>query len=70
MKKVQGAMAPGLPGKQDAAVRDAASALVSLGFAETASYDAVKTAARGLTSPSVQEIIKAALRLLKEAERR
>ena len=70
MKKVQGAMAPVLPGKQDAAIRDAASALVSLGFAETASYDAVKAAARGLVSPSVQEIIKAALRILREAERR
>ncbi|HVP96429.1 Holliday junction branch migration protein RuvA [Methanoregula sp.] len=70
MKKVQGAMTPTLPGKQDTSLRDAASALVSLGFAESASYEAVKAAARGLSSPSVQEIIKAALRYLKEAERR
>jgi len=70
MKKVQGAMAQALPGKQESVLRDAASALVSLGFAETASYEAVRAAAKGIPSPSVQEVIKAALRVLKEAERR
>ncbi len=70
MKKVQGSMTQPLSGKQDQTIRDAASALISLGFAETASYEAVKVAARGLTSASVQDVIKAALKHLKEAERR
>ena len=47
MKKVQAAMAPIPTGKNEHAIRDAASALVSLGFADNASYDAVKTAAKG-----------------------
>ena len=63
-------MAPLIPGKQESVIQDAASALVSLGFAETASYDAVKTAAKGKTTPSVQDVIKTALKLLKEAEKR
>lgn len=67
MKKVQAAMAPTPAGKNE---RDAASALVSLGFAENASYDAVKAAARGMASPSIQDLIKAALVQLKEGERR
>ena len=70
MKKVQDAMTHTPAGRQDAALRDAASALVSLGFAESASYDAVASAARGLAAPTVQEIVKAALRLLKEGEHR
>ncbi len=67
MKKVQAAMAPTPAGKNE---RDAASALVSLGFAENASYDAVKAAAKGMTSPSIQDLIKAALVQLKEGERK
>ena len=70
MKKVQNAMAQAPAGRQDASLRDAASALVSLGFAEAASYDAVAAAARGLSSPTVQEIVKAALRILREGENR
>jgi len=70
MKKVQDAMAQAPAGRQDAALRDAASALVSLGFAESASYDAVAAAARGLSSPTVQDIVKAALRILREGEGR
>lgn len=70
MKKVQDAMATAPAGRQDAALRDAASALVSLGFAEAASYDAVAAAARGLVSPTVQDLVKAALRHLREGEGR
>lgn len=70
MKKVQDAMATAPAGRQDAALRDAASALVSLGFAEAASYDAVAAAARGLASPTVQDLVKAALRHLREGEGR
>ncbi len=61
MKKVQAAMAPTPAGKNEQLTRDATSALVSLGFAENASYDAVKAAAKGMTSPSIQDLIKAAL---------
>ena len=70
MKKVQAAMAPTPAGKNEQLTRDATSALVSLGFAENASYDAVKAAAKGMTSPSIQDLIKAALAELKEGERR
>ena len=70
MKKVQAAMAPTPAGKNEQLTRDATSALVSLGFAENASYDAVKAAARGMASPSIQDLIKAALVQLKEGERR
>jgi Holliday junction DNA helicase RuvA len=70
MKKVQAAMAPTPAGKNEQLTRDATSALVSLGFAENASYDAVKAAAKGMTSPSIQDLIKAALVQLEEGERR
>jgi Holliday junction DNA helicase RuvA len=70
MKKVQDTMTRASPGRQDATLRDAAGALVSLGFSEPASYDAVASAARGLASPTVQEIVKAALRILREGEHR
>ena len=70
MKKVQDAMATTPAGRQDAALRDAASALVSLGFAESTSYDAVAAAARGLSSPTIQDLVKAALRILREGEGR
>ncbi|MEN6395170.1 MAG: Holliday junction branch migration protein RuvA [Methanoregula sp.] len=70
MKKVQDAMAIAPAGKSDRIVRDAASALVSLGFAEQASYDAVRAAATGMTDPTIQVLIKAALVALKEGERR
>ncbi|MGB8219468.1 MAG: Holliday junction branch migration protein RuvA [Methanoregula sp.] len=70
MKKVQDAMALSPAGKSDRVVRDAASALVSLGFAGQASYDAVKAAAKEMTMPTIQDLIKAALVTLKEGERR
>jgi Holliday junction DNA helicase RuvA len=70
MKKVQDTMIQAPPGRRDANLRDAAGALVSLGFSESASYDAVASAARGLASPTVQEIVKSALRILREGEHR
>ena len=70
MKKVQSAMVASAAGGHDQNVRDAVSALVSLGFAENVSYEKVKSAGRDLTSPSVQDLIKAALRLIREGERR
>jgi Holliday junction DNA helicase RuvA len=47
-------------------MRDAVSALISLGFAEKESRDAVSDAALALKSPTVQELIKASLSRLKE----
>jgi Holliday junction DNA helicase RuvA len=70
MKNVQDAMVPAPAGTSERNVRDAASALVSLGFAEQASYDAVRAAAAGMKDPAIQALIKAALAALKEGERR
>jgi len=61
MKKVRDTMPPAGAGKGDHTVNDAASALISLGFSEKASYEAVTSAAAGLTEPAVQTLIKAAL---------
>ena len=69
MKKVQEVMALSREGTNDLPARDAVSALVSLGFAEEASYRAVRSAGANLTSPTVQALIKAALAILKEGER-
>jgi len=69
MKKVQVAMALSREGTGDQPARDATSALVSLGFAEEASYRAVRSAGANLTTPSAQALIKAALAILKEGER-
>jgi len=66
MKKVRDSMPPSGAGRGDNTINDAASALISLGFAEKASYDAVKSAAAGLKEPTVQMLIKAALVKLKE----
>ena len=66
MKKVRDSMPPAGAGTGDHTINDAASALISLGFAEKASYDAVKSAAAGLKEPTVQMLIKAALVKLKE----
>jgi Holliday junction DNA helicase RuvA len=66
MKKVRDSMPPAGTGRGDHTINDAASALISLGFAEKASYDAVKSAATGLKEPTVQTLIKAALIKLKE----
>ena len=48
------------------AVHDAVSALVSLGFSENASRDAINIAVRAPGTSTVQGLIKAALITLKE----
>ena len=66
MKKVSETMVTGDAGRTSPVVHDAVSALVSLGFAEKESRDAVNAAALALKSPTVQDLIKAALVKLKE----
>jgi holliday junction DNA helicase RuvA len=66
MKKVSETMVRGETGKDSMAIHDAISALVSLGFAEKESRDAVNAAAPAPGSSSVQVLIKAALAKLKE----
>lgn len=66
MKKVRDSMPAAGAGRGDTMINDAASALISLGFAERDSYDAVKASAAGLKEPSIQTLIKAALLKLKE----
>ncbi len=66
MKKVSQTMVSGYTGSVAPAVHDAVSALVSLGFAEKESRDAVNDAALALKSPTVQELIKAALVIMKD----
>jgi Holliday junction DNA helicase RuvA len=66
MKKISETIPHGETGTGSMVVHDAVSALVSLGFAENASRDAVTRAARAPGTPSVQGLIKAALVTLKE----
>jgi len=66
MKKVGETMVRGDTGKDSMAIHDAVSALVSLGFAEKESRDAVNRAAPAPGSSTVQGLIKAALAKLKE----
>jgi Holliday junction DNA helicase RuvA len=66
MKKVRETLPQGESGMGGMVVHDAVSALVSLGFAEKESRDAVNAAARLPGSPTVQTLIKAALVILKE----
>lgn len=66
MKKVSETIVSGETGRSSPTVHDAVSALISLGFAEKESRDAVNAAALILKSPTVQELIKAALSKLKE----
>ena len=66
MKKVRDSLPVAGAGRGDTLINDAASALISLGFPERDSYDAVKAAAAGLKEPSIQTLIKAALLKLKE----
>jgi Holliday junction DNA helicase RuvA len=66
MKKVRETLPQGDAGTGGMTVHDAVSALVSLGFAEKESRDAVNAAARLPGSPTVQTLIKAALVILKE----
>jgi Holliday junction DNA helicase RuvA len=66
MKKVGETIISREQGKDSLAIHDAISALVSLGFAEKESRDAVNAAAPAPGSSSVQDLIKAALAKLKE----
>jgi len=66
MKKVSQTMVSGYTGRAGPAALDAVSALVSLGFAEKESRDAVNDAALALKSPTVQDLIKAALVKMKD----
>jgi len=66
MRKVSQTIVSGYTGRAGPAVLDAVSALVSLGFAEKESRDAVNDAALALESPTVQDLIKAALVKLKD----
>jgi len=66
MKSVSKVLAAGESGRTSPAVNDAISALISLGFAEKESRDAVMAASSGAKSTSVQDLIKAALARLKE----
>jgi holliday junction DNA helicase RuvA len=66
MKKVSETMVSKDPGKAGPAVHDAVSALVSLGFLEKESRDAVNAAALTINNPTVQDLIKAALVKMKE----
>ncbi|MFA7304263.1 MAG: Holliday junction branch migration protein RuvA [Methanoregula sp.] len=64
-KKVSASMTP-VPGSASQHVRDAVSALVSLGFTEKAAAEAVASAAGGAHDASIQVLIKAALAKLRE----
>ena len=66
MKKVSETLVRGETGNDSMAIHDAVSALVSLGFAEKESRDAVNAVAHAPASSSVQGLIKAALAKLKE----
>lgn len=67
MKKISETLSKDGNGSGSMAVHDAVSALVSLGFSENESRDAVMAVVRSAGSaPAVQELIKAALIRLKE----
>ena len=66
MKKISETIPRGETGTGSMAIHDAVSALVSLGFSENASRDAVDKAVRMPGTPTVQGLIKAALVTLKE----
>jgi holliday junction DNA helicase RuvA len=66
MKKIGETLPRGEIGRGGMAVHDAVSALVSLGFAEKESRDAVSAAANSPGTLTVQQLIKAALVTLKE----
>ena len=66
MKKISETMVVGDVGRTNPAVHDAVSALVSLGFSEKESRDAVNAAALVMKNPSVQDLIKASLVTMKE----
>src|SRR5512136_1338089 len=66
MKKVSLTMISGDLPLAVPAAHDAVSALISLGFAEKESREAVNEAALALKSPTVQDLIKAALVKMKD----
>jgi Holliday junction DNA helicase RuvA len=66
MKKVSETIVAGDIGRASPVVHDAVSALVSLGFAEKESRDAVNAASLVMKTPTVQELIKTALVKMKE----
>ncbi len=66
MKKISETLPRGEAGQGGVTVHDAVSALVSLGFNENESRDAVNAAARDSGLSTVQNLIKAALVKLKE----
>jgi Holliday junction DNA helicase RuvA len=66
MKNVSGTMVAGDTGRTSPAVHDAVSALISLGFSEKESREAVNASALVMKTPTVQDLIKAALVKMKE----
>jgi Holliday junction DNA helicase RuvA len=66
MKNVSGTMVAGDIGRTRPAVQDAVSALISLGFSEKESREAVNASALVMKTPTVQDLIKAALVKMKE----
>ena len=66
MKKVSQTIVYSDTSRTSPVVHDAVCALVSLGFAEKESRDAVNAATLVLKSPAVQDLIKAALSKLKD----
>jgi Holliday junction DNA helicase RuvA len=66
MKKISDTLPRSEIGTGSMALHDAISALVSLGFAENESRDAVNAAARAPGTPTVQGLIRAALVIVKE----
>ena len=66
MKNVSETMVAGDIGRTSPAVHDAVSALISLGFSEKESREAVNASALVMKTPTVQDLIKAALVKMKE----
>jgi Holliday junction DNA helicase RuvA len=66
MKNVSETMVAGDTGRTSPAVHDAVSALISLGFSEKESREAVNASTLVMKTPTVQDLIKAALVKMKE----
>lgn len=65
MKKAGASLVTGEKGRGSAAAGDAVSALISLGFPESAARDAVTGAVAQLGNPDLESLIKTALGILK-----
>jgi Holliday junction DNA helicase RuvA len=65
MNAISKSLAAGGLGGYAPEIRDAVSALVSLGFPESDARNAVSSAAEKMVNPSLQALIKAALAVLK-----